>query len=505
MSERDFLAERFEPHRPHLRRRGLPDARTLEREPRTSSSRPGFGSAEPTTALDRQPRRLPDHGRRKALPRPAPRPRARREESTTPRLPDPIVEVDPAVDPEQEALLPDSVGLALLIVLDTLSPPERLAFVLHDMFALPFEQIAPIVDRSPDAHPPARQPGPPSRPAAPDLSRRRPRRAASGHRCLPRRLARAVTSSASSPCSIPTSSFAPTHALPRPAPGELRGADGRLARVAVFRARDAREPALVNGIPGFSVAPERQLFALGRSSSPAGDHRDRHRRRPGQAGADRSRLARSPTTGRRAPGRRSARAQAASSSAAAAKAVSTGTTSGSTRTGRADREHGHDGAGEQDPRADQQGAVVAVDELGGVGRAALRRRVTLVATRVPMIAIPSDPPTWRMQLITAEPTPALSIGTEPIAAAVVGAIVIAIPSPPTIRPGRMFQKVELSSSVPKRSSDTVRSVMPRAHQPARPDPVGELPRHRGDEHDQDASSAGTSRRSGSRCSRGCSG
>jgi RNA polymerase sigma-70 factor (ECF subfamily) len=66
-------------------------------------------------------------------------------------LPEPIVSVDGETDPEHEALLADSVGLALLVVLDTLSPPERLAFVLHDMFALPFEEIAPIVDRTPTA------------------------------------------------------------------------------------------------------------------------------------------------------------------------------------------------------------------------------------------------------------------------------------------------------------------------------------------------------------------
>jgi RNA polymerase sigma-70 factor (ECF subfamily) len=57
----------------------------------------------------------------------------------------------PSTDPEQEALLADSVGLALLVVLDTLTPAERLAFVLHDLFGLAFEEIAPIVDRSPAA------------------------------------------------------------------------------------------------------------------------------------------------------------------------------------------------------------------------------------------------------------------------------------------------------------------------------------------------------------------
>jgi RNA polymerase sigma factor (sigma-70 family) len=66
-------------------------------------------------------------------------------------MPEPIVDRADGIDPEHEALLADSVGLALLIVLETLSPAERLAFVLHDIFAVPFAEIAPIVDRSPDA------------------------------------------------------------------------------------------------------------------------------------------------------------------------------------------------------------------------------------------------------------------------------------------------------------------------------------------------------------------
>jgi RNA polymerase sigma-70 factor (ECF subfamily) len=66
-------------------------------------------------------------------------------------VPEPIIDPVAGVDPEHEALLADSVGLALLVVLETLAPAERLAFVLHDMFAVPFDQIAPIVDRSPEA------------------------------------------------------------------------------------------------------------------------------------------------------------------------------------------------------------------------------------------------------------------------------------------------------------------------------------------------------------------
>jgi RNA polymerase sigma factor (sigma-70 family) len=76
---------------------------------------------------------------------------SRREEPLGTHLPDPIVSRAEGLDPEHEALLADSVGLALLVVLETLTPAERLAFVLHDMFSLPFVEIAPIVGRSPDA------------------------------------------------------------------------------------------------------------------------------------------------------------------------------------------------------------------------------------------------------------------------------------------------------------------------------------------------------------------
>ncbi|MFG2502383.1 sigma-70 family RNA polymerase sigma factor [Streptomyces sp. NPDC048441] len=66
-------------------------------------------------------------------------------------VPDPVVSWGDVVDPEQEVLLADSVGLALLVVLETLAPAERLSFVLHDMFAVPFDEIAPIVERTPAA------------------------------------------------------------------------------------------------------------------------------------------------------------------------------------------------------------------------------------------------------------------------------------------------------------------------------------------------------------------
>jgi RNA polymerase sigma factor (sigma-70 family) len=77
--------------------------------------------------------------------------RSRREEPLDVHVPEPVISREDRADPEQEALLADSVGLALLVVLDTLAPAERLAFVLHDMFDVPFEEIASIVGRTPAA------------------------------------------------------------------------------------------------------------------------------------------------------------------------------------------------------------------------------------------------------------------------------------------------------------------------------------------------------------------
>jgi RNA polymerase sigma-70 factor (ECF subfamily) len=90
--------------------------------------------------------------------------RTRREQPLDVHVPEPIISSEDGVDPEHEALLADSVGLALLVVLETLAPAERLAFVLHDMFAVPFDEIAPIVGRSPTA---ARRLGIPRLPTRP--------------------------------------------------------------------------------------------------------------------------------------------------------------------------------------------------------------------------------------------------------------------------------------------------------------------------------------------------
>jgi RNA polymerase sigma-70 factor (ECF subfamily) len=77
--------------------------------------------------------------------------RTRREAPLEGHVPEPIVSPEAGLDPEQEALLGDSVGLAMLVVLESLTPPERVAFVLHDVFAVPFDEIAPIVGRTPVA------------------------------------------------------------------------------------------------------------------------------------------------------------------------------------------------------------------------------------------------------------------------------------------------------------------------------------------------------------------
>jgi RNA polymerase sigma-70 factor (ECF subfamily) len=77
--------------------------------------------------------------------------RTRREDSMETYVPDPVVSREDSIDPEHEVQLADSVGLAMLVVLETLAPAERLAFVLHDMFSVPFDEIAAIVDRSPSA------------------------------------------------------------------------------------------------------------------------------------------------------------------------------------------------------------------------------------------------------------------------------------------------------------------------------------------------------------------
>ena len=150
MDERDWLADRFEEHRPHLRAvayrmlGSLAEADDAVQDAWLRLSRAGAGEVENlggwlTTIVARICLNML---RSRAT---------RREEPLDAHLPDPVISPEGSLQPEEEALLADSVGLALLVVLDSLSPAERLAFVLHDMFDLPFDEIAPMVGRSPTA------------------------------------------------------------------------------------------------------------------------------------------------------------------------------------------------------------------------------------------------------------------------------------------------------------------------------------------------------------------
>ena len=184
MDEREFLAEQFEEHRTRLRAvayrmlGSLSEADDAVQEAWLRLSRTDSDEVENlggwlTTVVARVSLNMLRSRR------------SRREEPLDVRMPEPIVDRADGTDPEHEALLADSVGLALLVVLETLTPAERLAFVLHDMFAVPFDEIAPIVDRSPEA---ARQLASRARRRVRGEStgpRRRPRRAAGGHRRLP--------------------------------------------------------------------------------------------------------------------------------------------------------------------------------------------------------------------------------------------------------------------------------------------------------------------------------
>jgi RNA polymerase sigma factor (sigma-70 family) len=150
MDEHEWLAARFEDHRAHLRAvayrmlGSLSEADDAVQEAWVRLSRSDTSGVENlagwlTTVVGRVCLNML-HWRK-----------SRREEPLDVHLPEPIVSREDELNPEYQVLLADSVGLALLVVVEALAPAERLAFVLHDMFAVPFDEIAPIVGRSPDA------------------------------------------------------------------------------------------------------------------------------------------------------------------------------------------------------------------------------------------------------------------------------------------------------------------------------------------------------------------
>src|ERR671915_2083353 len=150
MDEHHFLAEQFEENRAHLRAvayrmlGSLSEADDAVQEAWLRLSRSGAAGVENlggwlTTVVSRI---CLDMLRSRT---------SRREEPIGAQVTEPNVVRRQGADPESEAVLADSVGVALLVVLDTLTPAERLAFVLHDMFAMPFDEIGPMLERSPTA------------------------------------------------------------------------------------------------------------------------------------------------------------------------------------------------------------------------------------------------------------------------------------------------------------------------------------------------------------------
>ena len=266
MDEHDWLAQRFEENRTHLRAvayrmlGSLSEAEDAVQEAWLRLSRSDTSDVENlggwlTTVVGRV---CLDMLRSR---------RSRREEPLGEplgaRFPNPIAGRQGGIDPEHEALLSDSVGLALLVVLETLSPAERLAFVLHDMFAVPFEEIAPIVGRSPAA---SRQLASRARrrvrgtATAPDADLNRQREVVDAFLAAARGGDFDALVAVLDPDVVLRSDRG---AVPAGASREVRGAPAVARRAAKGRARAAR-PALVNGAVGVVVAPRgRLLMVLG--------------------------------------------------------------------------------------------------------------------------------------------------------------------------------------------------------------------------------------------------
>lgn len=261
MSDRDWLAAQFEEQRPHLRRVAYRMLGSLDESEDAIQEAWLRLSRSDETSIDNLGGWLTTVVARVCLDMLRAR-RARREESADGWLPEPIVSVDDKIDPEQESLLADSVGLALLVVLETLSPAERLSFVLHDMFSVPFDEIASILDRNPDA---VRQ------------LASRGRRRVRGARLEPdadlaeqRRVANAFMRAARDgdfegllAVLDPDVVVRGDRSIPKGAPLEVRGAREVAERALFFRelAPFAR-PVLVNGAAGYLVAPQGRLFAV---------------------------------------------------------------------------------------------------------------------------------------------------------------------------------------------------------------------------------------------------
>jgi RNA polymerase sigma-70 factor (ECF subfamily) len=257
MSEPDFLAERFEEHRAHLRGvafrmlGSMTEADDAVQEAWLRLSRTD------TSAIDNLGGWLTTVVARVGLDMLRSR-KSRAEEPFAPHAPEPVATGGAGSSPEREAVLADSVGLALLVVLDRLDPAERLAFVLHDMFGLPFDEIAPIVGRSSAA---ARQLASRARrrvrggevAARPDLARQR--------EIVDAFLAALRGGSLEGLLAVLDPDLVVRADLEDGPKPEIHGAE-TYARQAVVYGRMAGQarPALVDGVVGLVMAPRGRLF-----------------------------------------------------------------------------------------------------------------------------------------------------------------------------------------------------------------------------------------------------
>lgn len=263
MTDQDWLADRFEEHRIHLRAvayrmlGSLSEADDAVQEAWLRLSRADPSDVENlggwlTTVVARVSLNMLRSRQ------------SRREEPLAMHMPEPIVDRADGTNPEHEALLADSVGLALLVILETLTPAERLAFVLHDMFAVPFDEIAPIVERSPEA---ARQ------------LASRARRRVQGERSVPdadldrqREVVDAFMAAAREgdfdalvavldPDVVVRTDLG---AVPAAALREVRGAAAVASQALTYsRLGLLIQPALINGVPGAVTTRDGQPFSVG--------------------------------------------------------------------------------------------------------------------------------------------------------------------------------------------------------------------------------------------------
>ena len=258
MDEHDWLAEQFEQERPHLRAvayrllGSLAEADDAVQECWLHVSR---SDSRAVTNLGRWlttvvARVCLDMLRSRA---------ARREAFLEGHLPDPIISREEGMDPEQEVLLAESVGLALQVVLETLEPAERVAFVLHDVFAVPFDEIAPLVGRSPIA---ARQLASRARrrvqgsAPVPDADLARSRAVIDAFFAAVREGDLSALLGVLAPDVVVRADYGV-------APREVKGARG-VAEAALMFARHVHfaHPVLVNGAVGVVVAPGGQPYAV---------------------------------------------------------------------------------------------------------------------------------------------------------------------------------------------------------------------------------------------------